>query len=388
MRCLSTDEFTALALDGDAPPDSFPWSDETDFLITLSSGSTGVPKPIVLSQAVKAARARQTWELYGLNDAEVVLCASPYFHSLGQRLVFVALLRGATLVHLAQFTPKQWLGLVATHKVSFVIAVSSHLYALKRHLLENVEQIRSLRTIVTSSAPIDASFKEQLFREVGCDFHEIYGATEVAIASNLAPAHARRKFATVGLPCDGVEIRILDDAGRESPCNAIGEIAVSSPLAFAGYYRQPALTAASLRDGFFLTGDLGTIDEEGFLSYVSRKKDVIISGGINIYPGDIEKVLSQLPAVREAAVIGVEDELLGEVLVAVCAGEGEADMEVALRGLANRHLAPFQRPLKYFFVEALPLTASGKIAKQVLRERYGALNDGWTLALRMMLYGE
>ncbi len=367
-------------------PASFPWSGERDFLITLSSGSTGAPKPIVISQQVKVARAQQSWDLYGLSAEDVVLCASPYFHSLGQRLVYVPLLLGATLVTLSQFTPRQWLALLAAHRVSFVIAVSSHLYALKAQLLQNAAQLGSLKTIVTSSAPIDAHFKEQLFHKVGCDFHEIYGATEVAIATNLAPSDAARKYATVGTPCNGVALRILDDAGKDRPANEIGEIAVKSPLAFEGYYRRAELTAASLRGDYFLTGDLGFIDEEGFLSYVSRKKDVIISGGINIYPGDIEKVLSQYAALREVAVIGVEDELLGEVVVAVCVTEGES--ESALRRIANQHLAPFQRPLKYFFVEKLPLTPSGKIAKQALRDHYNPMNDGWTDALKVMLYGD
>ena len=335
-------------------PTSFPWSDEKDYLITLSSGSTGAPKPIVISQDVKLKRAQQTWHLYNLTDEDICLCASPFFHSLGQRLTFVPLLLGATMVHIDTFTPKKWLKMVKNHRVSFVISVSSHLYALKKYLLDDVDQIRSLNTIVTSSAPIDANFKDELFQAVGCDFHEIYGATEIAVATNLYPHDAQTKYQTVGIPCDDIDVIIVDDTGEEVGPNTIGEIAVRSPLIFEEYYQRTDLTTAAMKDGYFLTGDLGNMDTDGFLSYVTRKKDVIISGGINIYPSDIENVISTHENIAETAVIGVDDDLLGEVIVCICVTNTDANPEADLRRLANKKLAPFQRPLKYFFVDELP----------------------------------
>lgn len=389
VHLVSADQFARCDDVGRLPDDlSFAWSAENDFLITLSSGSTGAPKPIVVSQKVKVERARQTWDLYGLTSDDVVLCASPYFHSLGQRLFFVPLLLGATLVHLAKFTPRIWLDSVEKHKVSFVISVSSHLYALKDFLLNSTQQIDSLKTIVTSSAPIDAHFKDQLFKAVGCDFHEIYGATEVAIVSNLAPEYSREKYATVGLPCEGVDVRILAEDGRQLAVGDIGEIAVKSPLAFESYYGHPDLTERAFSDGYFLTGDLGFFDGDGFLSYVSRKKDVIISGGINIYPKDIEDVLGQHPDLTEISVIGVEDSLLGEVVVAIYVSSVCDNIESQLMDLSNKQLAPFQRPLRYFGVAELPRTPSGKVSKIVLREKYNSLNDNWTLPLKMLLYGD
>ena len=370
------------------PQSTSSWSHETDYLITLSSGSTGTPKPIVVSQEVKVKRAQQTWDLYNLSDNDVVLCASPYFHSMGQRLIFVPLLLGATVVYLSEFTPNEWINLVEKHKVSFIICVSSHLYALKDALFRNTHKLSSLKTIVTSSAPIDAEFKKHLFEKAGCNFHEIYGATEVAVASNLAPEHATAKFSTVGLPCKDVSIKILNDDLNEIPIGEIGEIAVKSPLAFEGYYKQDALTQSSHASQYFLTGDLGSIDQEGFLSYVSRKKDVIISGGINIYPLDIEKILLSHPAIKEVAVIGVEDTLLGEVVIAICIPQDNNNVEPELRKLANANLATFQQPLKYFFTDRLPLTPSGKISKIELRKIYNPLNKDWTLPLRILKYGE
>jgi len=387
---ISTHEASHTSKSDASPkiPDSFPWSDRNDFLIAFSSGSTGTPKPTILSQDNKSIRAQQSWDLYDLTSDDVVLCASPYFHSLGQRLVYVALLLGATLVYITRLTPKIWLRFVSEHKVSFAISVSSHLYALKDALLDNAEQLQSLKTIVTSSAPIDTDFKKKLFDAIGCDFHEIYGATEIAIASNLTKEDATQKYASVGLPCSNIDIRILNDEGVSVPADTIGEIAVKSPLIFQGYYKQPDATQASFVDDYFLTGDLGMIDKDGFLYYVSRKKDVIISGGINIYPNTIEAVISQNTAVREVAVIGVNDKLFGEVAIAICVTENQKNIAPELHRLADQHLAPYQCPLKYYFRENLPLTPSGKVSKMALRDEYNAFNEDWTMPLRLMMYGE
>ena len=364
-----------------------------DFIITLSSGSTGSPKPIVISQQVKLKRAQQSWQLYNITADDVVLCVSPFFHSLGQRLFFVPLLLGCTLVHLKQFTPKAWLSAVEQFKVSTVISVSSHLYALKEFLLTNTTQLNSLKTIVTSSAPIDAHFKAQLFKTIGCDFHEMYGATEVATVSNLSPTFAQQQYTSVGDACAEVTIKIVDDKHQPIDNGQIGEIAVKTPLAFSRYYKRDELTAEATHNGFFLTGDLGKIAEDGFLTYVGRKKDIIISGGINIYPKDIEAIISTQPDIKEVAVIGVNDNFLGEVIIAICIINNNKVNDNSIQGiekelyrLANKNLAPFQRPLKYLFPEALPLTASGKTSKLDLREQYNQLNIDWSAPIRALLF--
>ncbi len=358
-----------------------------DFLITLSSGSTGIPKPIVLSQDVKLKRAQQTWDIYNLRPEDKILCASPFYHSLGQRLFFVPLLYGATLVYLKKFKPSLWIKSVSNHKITFTISVSSHLYALKDLLFNQSQSLKSLKTIVTSSAPIDTNFKLKLFESIGCDFYEIYGTTEVAIATNLTPSESINNYKTVGQPCKNVDIKILDSNQNVLPIDTTGEIAVSTELSFSGYYNLAELTQQSVHDGYFLTGDLGTINQQGYLSYISRKKDIIISGGINIYPKDIEDVLLKHPKINEVAVIGVEDSLLGEVIIAICIGvDINKKSEQDLYRLSNKNLAPYQRPLKYFFQDSLPLTASGKICKQDLRDRYNKMNNEWSAAIRAMMF--
>lgn len=367
------------------PENNQAWSTLHDsFLLTLSSGSTGEPKPIVISQAVKFARAQQTIDLYQVDSADVVLNASPFFHSLGQRLSFVPLIAGATVVYLKKFTPNLWLQAVEQHQVSFTIPVATHLYALQPMMQQALQRMRSLRCIVTSSAPIDADFKKNMQQEIGCTFFEIYGATEIAIATNLAPEDFAIKHKTVGRPCLDVDLRIVNDNGEFLNTGELGEIACKTSLMFSGYYNLPELTSKSFIDNYFLTGDLGYIDVDGYLTYVSRKKDVIISGGINIYPAEVEQCILSNNLVSAVSVIGVEDALLGEVVLAICVGEQSVEMQ--LRQQANKDLVSYQRPIKYFFVDELPLTPSGKIDKMALRDFYNNIAEDWSAPLRALLY--
>lgn len=354
------------------------------FLIVLSSGSTGKPKPIEISQASKLGRTQQSIDLYGLTSNDVVLNASPFFHSLGQRLSFVPLMVGATLVILPKFTPKLWIEAVEQHQVTFTIPVATHLYALQPILAENFSRLSSLKTLVTSSAPIDTEFKRLFATEVGCKLHEIYGATEIAIATNLAPADFEKKVHTVGKPCAQIDLQILDENRECLPASKIGEIAVKTSLMFSEYYNLPELTRDSMVNGYFRTGDLGYLDDDGFLIYVSRQKDVIISGGINVYPAVIENALLRVAGIQQLYAIGVKDALLGEVVIAIC--QGDSTLEDQLRQTANQTLASYQRPMRYFFVESFPLTPSGKIDKIALRDYYNQLDEDWTALMRTMLY--
>lgn len=348
------------------------------YLITLSSGSTGDPKPIVLSQQSKLLRSEQAAASYGIRPEDVVICASPFYHSLGQRLCFLPLLHGATLVLLEHFSVDAWASAVERHQVSFTIAVSSHLQALQGKLLEGNPALRSLRCLVSSSALLTSELKERLFAKLGCEFHEMYGATEVATATNLSPEDARFRPGSVGRALPGVEILILDNEGQIVEANTVGEIACKSPLVFSGYDAKPRETHAAFnQNGFFLTGDLGYLDKDGFLYFVSRKKDIIITGGINVVPRDIETELLKLPEIADCCVIGVEDNYLGEAIVAVCvATDTAANVDAVQRKVQlqlNNVLAGFQQPRHYEFVERIPLIGSGKPDKQSLRARFATL---------------
>lgn len=348
------------------------------YLITLSSGSTGDPKPIVLSQQSKLLRSEQAAECYGITQEDVIICASPFYHSLGQRLCFLPLLHGATLVLLEHFSVDAWVNAVEQHQVSFTIAVSSHLQALQGKLLEGNRALRSLRCLVSSSALLTSELKERLFAKLGCEFHEMYGATEVATATNLSPEDARFRPGSVGRALPGVEILMLDNEGQIVEANTVGEIACKSPLVFSGYDAKPRETHAAFnQNGFFLTGDLGYMDKDGFLYFVSRKKDIIITGGINVVPKDIETELLKLPEIADCCVIGVEDNYLGEAIVAICVATDPLTNKDAVQRKVqlqlNNVLAGFQQPRHYEFVERIPLTGSGKPDKQSLRAQFATL---------------
>lgn len=344
-----------------------------DFIITLSSGSTGQPKPILLSQRNKISRADQAAECYRITSRDVVICASPFHHSLGQRLCFLPLLRGAALVLMEHFEASDWLSLVEELKVTFTIAVSSHLQALQSGLLDGGRELSSLRCLVSSSAQIDEPLKKALAERLGCDFHEMYGATEVATLTDLSLASCPAgKALSVGKPFEDVKIRILDEEFNSLESGDVGEIACKTPRAFIGYYNLPEATKVAFSDEYFLTGDLGYLDSDGYLYFVSRKKDVIISGGINVFPGDIESVLTQHDSVEASMVIATRDDYLGEVVTAICATSEPItrELETKLKLYVNQRLAGFQNPRYYVFLSSIPLTPSGKPDKVLLRELY------------------
>ncbi|TVZ38563.1 fatty-acyl-CoA synthase/long-chain acyl-CoA synthetase [Alteromonadaceae bacterium 2753L.S.0a.02] len=349
------------------------------YLVTSSSGSTGKPKPIVLSQRSKLQRSKQAADCYSITNNDVILCASPFYHSLGQRLVFLPLLHGATLVLLEHFSANAWLTSVRQHKVTFTIAVASHLQALERDLIKRDSDLNSLRCLVSSSTAINKTLKHSLMENLGCEFHEMYGATEIATATNLTPLQAHHKPDSVGSPLPGVKILILNDKHQSLMANHTGEIAVETPLQFNGYLNEDQLTSQSYHEGYFLTGDLGYLDEHGYLYFVSRKKDIIITGGINVVPSDIEKEINAFPGIKECCVIATMHEYLGEAVLAVCVAENDTVPDSGyLQGLRlslNETLAGFQQPRYFVFVDAVPLTSSGKPDKEILRKTYCHYSD-------------
>lgn len=351
----------------------FVGEDDDPFILTMTSGSTGDPKPIVLTQRTKINRVKAAQELYAISDADRTLAATPLYHSLAERLVLIPLLTGGTSVLMSRFSASEWVRIVGEQQVSFTIAVSSQL----RQILELINtkgatSMSSLRCIVSSSALLDPCVKSDLLARLTCDFHECYGASEIAIASNLDSKDARVKLSSVGRAAPGVEIRILTENGEVASAGQIGEIVCKTPMMFGGYFERPDLTYAAMWGEYFKTGDVGWLDEDGFLYFAGRKKEIIITGGINVYPSDIEAVVSSYATVAESAAFPIEDESLGEVVgVAVVPEAGTGFDPKMLRRHCAQHLADFQQPRKFFILNQLPKNAMGKLTKQVLIDQYG-----------------
>lgn len=341
------------------------------YLILLTSGSTGAPKPILLSQDTKVARARSAMALYGLTEDDVVLAATPMHHSLAQRLTLLPLLSGGTSVILDRYTPATWLDSADRHGVSFTMAVSSQLKQIIP-LLDTRPAPSRLRCLVSSSATLAPETKAALLSRTTCAFHEIYGASEVASTTDLSVRAHPDKLQSVGSPIQDVEVAILGRDGQLQPPGQPGEIICRTPLAFDGYFGQPEATAAALWQGYFRTGDLGALDADGFLYFLGRIKDIVIVGGINVYPRDIEEVAEGFPGVAEAAVIAVEDPQLGETvgLVVAPADAGQAINQRSLLRHCASQLNDAQLPRHLFLVDRLPRNEMGKIDKPTLRNRF------------------
>jgi acyl-CoA synthetase (AMP-forming)/AMP-acid ligase II len=339
-----------------------------NFLVTLSSGSTGIPKPIVFGEDTKLMRFQHAKNTYGLGSEDVVLCASPFHHSLGQRLTLLPLLLGGTLVILSRFTKEKWFKNVSNHGVTFTIAVSSHLNALSEFFFDFLSSQRTLKKLVSSSAFISTEVKNKFFNLPNFSFYEMYGASEVGTATNLTCLDPVEKWGSVGKPCEKIDIKIVD-SDRVVDSGVVGEIWVKSYGACRGYLNNALLTTQSFRDKFFTTGDLGYFDKDGYLYFVDRKKDLIISGGSNIYPSDVEAVINEVEGVIQSCVIGLDDEYLIEVPVAyvIASDTSIINIEAVIRSRVREKLAPFQRPHKYIFCTSFPMGSSGKLDKKRLR---------------------
>jgi acyl-CoA synthetase (AMP-forming)/AMP-acid ligase II len=228
--------------------------------------------------------------------------------------------------------------------------------------------------LVSSSELLDVDLKKELISKLDCSFYECYGTSEVACVTNISDKE-NIKSASVGKPLPQVEIKILRDDNTLAIDDEIGEIVCKTPLAFAGYYNRQDLTQNSMWRGYFRTGDLGKIDSEGYLYFQGRKKDIIVTGGINVYPKDIENVLNSHLRVIESCVIPLLDENLGERVVAVVVRENKNLNIRELQRLCARELADFQQPKEFIFIDKLPRNSMGKVLKYTLVDRYSL--DSW-----------
>lgn len=358
--CLST--LLHQAPDGGQP---LAWGQADDaFILTMTSGSTGAPKPIVLTQRTKVNRAHAAQALYSIVPSDITLAATPLYHSLAERLVLIPLLTGGTSVLMARYSPSEWVQHVNQYQVSFTIAVSSQLKQIADWLQQpEAPVLTSLRCLVSSSALLEQAVKQTLVEKLACAFHECYGASEIAIASNL-DGEIRHKLNSVGVAAPTVDIVILDHDNQPLPVGEAGEIACKTSMLFGGYYRRPELTQAAMWGEYFKTGDIGKLDADGFLYYLGRKKDLIISGGINIYPMDIESVLNTLPEIQESAAFAYPDPALGEVVAVAIVPVDPVQFEIKrAKHLCARRLADYQQPRKWFLVESIPKNSLGKVMK-------------------------
>ncbi|WP_086768385.1 class I adenylate-forming enzyme family protein [Streptomyces bobili] len=356
--------------DAAAEPDEAPLPDPSALaLLIYTSGTTGVPKGVMLDHANIDAMADMGRRALEVGPADRCLLILPLFHVNGIVVsTLIPLLAGASVTIADRFHPETFFDVVERERPTFFSAVPT-IYSMLAALPEQVRpDTSSLRFGVCGAAPASAELLTRFEARYGFPLVEGYGLSEGTCASTINPVAGPRRAGTVGLPFPGQEIRIVDADGSEVPPGVEGEVVVRGPNVMRGYLGRPEETAKVLVDGWLRTGDVGRLDADGYLTLVGRSKDMIIRGGENIYPKEIEDVLVGDPSVLEAAVIGVPDEKWGEVVVAyVQPRPGSTVDPSALQELCARSLTGFKRPTAFFVVEAIAKNAVGKIDKVSLR---------------------
>ncbi|WP_457631637.1 long-chain-fatty-acid--CoA ligase [Oceanithermus sp.] len=343
-------------------------------LLQYTGGTTGRPKGAMLTHRNLTANALQVqaWIPDFREGEEVVLGVIPFFHVYGMTVAMnLAMIGGGKLVLLPRWDISETLKTIARTKPTLFPGVPTMYVAINLSPETPKYDLTSIRACISGSAPLPVEVAETFERITGAKLVEGYGLTESAPVTHANPIYGRRKIGSIGLPLPSVDAQVVDDNGKPLPAGEIGELVVRGPNVMKGYWNRPEETAQTLKDGWLFTGDVARMDEEGYFYIVDRKKDMIIAGGYNIYPREVEEVLYQHPAVKEAAVVGVPDAYRGETVKAFVVlkegYEGEVGEE-DLRAFAKERLAAYKVPKLWEFREELPKTAVGKILRRMLRK--------------------
>jgi acyl-CoA synthetase (AMP-forming)/AMP-acid ligase II len=339
--------------------------------ILYTSGTTGRSKGAMLSHENLLSNAATLKDYWHFTSKDVLLHALPIYHTHGLFVAMnVVLLSGASMIFFAKFDADEMIRLMP--KATSMMGVPTFYVRLADHPKVTKEATKHMRLFVSGSAPLLAETHRAFSERTGHPILERYGMTETNMNTSN-PYNGDRIPGTVGFPLPGVELRIADpESGKVLAPGEIGVIEVKGPNVFSGYWRMPEKTAAEFRkDGFFITGDLGKIDERGYVHIVGRGKDLVISGGFNVYPKEVETEIDAISGVVESAVIGVAHPDLGEGVTAVVVKTKDAALtEAEILGALEGRLARFKQPKRVFFVDDLPRNAMGKVQKNVLRDTY------------------
>lgn len=358
-----------LERQGDVPSVPMAAAFEDPCMILYTSGTTGFPKGAIVSHRMLFWNSVNTGLRLNLTQNEVVVTFLPLFHTGGWNVLTTPCLhRGAKIILLKKFDADRILDLCEQEKVTVLFGVPTTMDFLRRSDRFKKVDLSSVRYAIVGGEPMPIELIE-VWEERGIPVRQGYGLTEFGPnVFSLNEQDSRRKMGSIGFPNFYIEAKVVNEDGIEVAADEIGELVLRGPVAMSGYWNHPKATADVIKDGWVYTGDLVRKDSEGYFFVVGRKKEMFISGGENVYPAEIEKVLRQVPGVREAAVIGVKHVRWGE------AGRAFVSVEEGARSLTSddlrfhcqEHLAKFKVPAEIFIVRDLPKTESGKIAKKLL----------------------
>lgn len=350
--------------------------DADPYNIMYTSGTTGQPKGIVHTHYIRAMYCSLFASSFRVSPESVVMHAGALVFNGAFVTLMPAFFAGATYILQRQFDPQKLVETIRQDRVTHIMMVPSQIIAVLHTPNFSAEALQSLEMLGSVGAPLHNEYKDELNRVLPGRLSELYGLTE-GFVTILDKYDAVRKSASVGVPPPFFEMRIVNEQGRDAAAGEVGEIVGRGPILMAGYYKRPDLTEQAVIDGWLHSGDIGYVDEEGFLYLVDRKKDLIISGGVNVYPRDIEEIAVQHPAVSEVAVFGVPHDRWGETPLAavVLSDPGTVTPEELRDWINDRIEARFQKISSVVVMEDFPRSAAGKTLKRVLREPYWSGRD-------------
>jgi long-chain acyl-CoA synthetase len=350
-------------------------SESDTAVILYTSGTTGQPKGAELTHANLATNAAvAAKDLFQLAPDDVILAGVPLFHSFGQTCgLNSAVSAGCCLTLVPRFTPDKVLEVLARDRVTVFQGVPTMYVALLGAAgAYDLYDLPSLRVCVSGGAALPVDVLRGFETAFGCMVLEGYGLSETSPVASFNHPDRKRKPGSIGTPIQGVEMRLIDEHGRDVAPGQVGEIVICGHNVMKGYWRRAEATAQAVPDGWFRTGDLARIDDEGYFFIVDRKKDLIIRGGYNVYPREIEEVLYEHPAVVEVAVVGIPDTALGEeVGAAVVLEPGAIETAEDIQAYVKSQVAAYKYPRRVWLVEALPKGPTGKILKREIRSPAG-----------------
>ncbi len=373
-RSPGTELFSEMLASAAAKPPTVEVRPDDPALLQYTGGTTGVAKGAVLTHRNLVANTLQTgaWLVKEQGGTEVFLGAVPFFHVYGMTVVMnLCISLGQTMVLLPQFKVKQVLKAIAKYRPTLFPGVPTMYVAINNYPKAAKYDLHSIKACLSGAAPLPVEVQTKFEALTGARLVEGYGLTEASPVTHANPLYGARKIGKIGLPLPDTDARIVDlETGQRTlPPGEIGEVVVKGPQVMSGYWNRSDETAIVLKDGWLYTGDIGYMDEQGYFSIVDRKKEMIIVGGFNVYPREVEEPLYEHPKVREVVAVGLPDPYMGETVKAyVVLKEGQSAAEQEIIDFCKERMAKYKVPTQVEFRKELPKTLVGKVLRRALRE--------------------
>jgi len=369
--------YEALIAAGSETPPAEPADLSACYFLGYTSGTTGFPKGCVNPHREFADCLRRIATIYNITEDDRELVAAPLFHEAPALFALLQIFRGGTVIVTSESSPANIFDIIDRENVTWIFMVPTMWASTLASEEINRFDLGSLRLLLSGGSPLLTHTKEAILKRFpNAGLNEFYGATEAGLVTNLRPEDQKRKVRSVGQPVIGMFVELRDEDGNVVPNGEVGEIHIGGATIIREYFNNPEATAQARKGGFFTLGDMGRFDEEGYLYIVDRKKDMIISGGENIFPNDIEEVLYKHPAVEMAAVVGAPDLKWGEIVIAaVTLKPGRKVDEAELITHCKLSLSSFKVPKRIDFRDRMPMSAFGKILRRDVRKSYWQQQD-------------